>query len=143
MAIIGEVGLTGEVRNVAMAEKRIIEAEKMGFKKVILPLVTYNKLEKKEKYKRRFKGIVFETVFTRNYVQSEAFQETLGFVNNENKGVYGIEKYYDKEMKGQDGIENVEVDAKGNTIRRLENTMMNNLLEKWELSQDLEYQSHF
>ena len=51
MAIIGEVGLTGEVRNVAMAEKRIIEAEKMGFKKVILPLVTYIKLEKKEKYK--------------------------------------------------------------------------------------------
>lgn len=51
MAIIGEVGLTGEARNVAMAEKRIIEAEKMGFKKVILPLVTYNKLEKKEKYK--------------------------------------------------------------------------------------------
>ena len=51
MAIIGEVGLTGEVRNVAIAEKRIIEAEKMGFKKVILPLVTYNKLEKKEKYK--------------------------------------------------------------------------------------------
>lgn len=51
MAIIGEVGLTGEVRNVAMIEKRIIEAEKMGFKKVMLPLVTYNKLEKKEKYK--------------------------------------------------------------------------------------------
>ena len=51
MAIIGEVGLTGEVRNIAMAEKRIIEAEKMGFKKVILPFVTYNKLEKKEKYK--------------------------------------------------------------------------------------------
>ena len=51
MAIIGEVGLTGEVRNVAMIEKRIMEAEKMGFKKVIIPLVTYNKLEKKERYK--------------------------------------------------------------------------------------------
>ena len=51
MAIIGEVGLTGEVRNVAMIEKRIMEVEKMGFKKVIIPLVTYNKLEKKEKYK--------------------------------------------------------------------------------------------
>ena len=51
MAIIGEVGLTGEVRNVAMIEKRIMEAEKMGFKKVMIPLVTYNKLEKKEKYK--------------------------------------------------------------------------------------------
>lgn len=51
MAIIGEVGLTGEVRNVAMIEKRIMEAEKMGFKKVMIPLVAYNKLEKKEKYK--------------------------------------------------------------------------------------------
>ena len=49
MAIIGEVGLTGEVRNVAMIEKRIMEAEKMGFKKVMIPLVTYNKLEKKRK----------------------------------------------------------------------------------------------
>ncbi|WP_314291404.1 penicillin-binding transpeptidase domain-containing protein [Leptotrichia massiliensis] len=61
--------------------------------------------QKKEKYKRRFKGIVFETVFTRNYVQSEAFQETLGFVNNENKGVYGIEKYYDKQLAGEMGVE--------------------------------------
>ena len=51
MVIIGEVGLTGEVRNVAMIEKRIMEAEKMGFRKVMIPLVTYNKLEKKEKYK--------------------------------------------------------------------------------------------
>ena len=61
--------------------------------------------QKKEKYKRRFKGIVFETVFTRNYVQSEAFQETLGFVNNENKGVYGIEKYYDEQLDGEMGVE--------------------------------------
>ncbi|WP_315288722.1 penicillin-binding transpeptidase domain-containing protein [Leptotrichia massiliensis] len=61
--------------------------------------------QKKEKYKRRFKGIVFETVFTRNYVQSEAFQETLGFVNNENKGVYGIEKYYDEQLAGEMGVE--------------------------------------
>ena len=36
MAIIGEVGLTGEVRNVAMAEKRIIEAEKYKIK--IIPV---------------------------------------------------------------------------------------------------------
>jgi len=61
--------------------------------------------QKKEKYKRRFKGIVFETIFTRNYVQSEAFQETLGFVNNENKGVYGIEKYYDEQLAGEMGVE--------------------------------------
>ena len=33
----GEVGLTGEVRGVNMAEKRVLEAAKLGFKKCILP----------------------------------------------------------------------------------------------------------
>ena len=35
--IIGEVGLTGEVRGVNLIEKRIIEAEKLGFLKCIIP----------------------------------------------------------------------------------------------------------
>ncbi len=35
--IIGEVGLTGEVRRVNMIEKRIKESEKLGFKKCIIP----------------------------------------------------------------------------------------------------------
>lgn len=35
--LFGEVGLTGEVRAVSMAEQRVIEAEKMGFKECILP----------------------------------------------------------------------------------------------------------
>ena len=34
---IGEVGLTGEVRAVNMIEKRIKEAEKLGFQKCIIP----------------------------------------------------------------------------------------------------------
>ena len=34
---IGEVGLTGEVRNVNLIEKRIKEAEKLGFKTCIIP----------------------------------------------------------------------------------------------------------
>lgn len=35
--VIGEVGLGGEVRSVSHIEKRIKEAEKLGFKKIILP----------------------------------------------------------------------------------------------------------
>ncbi len=35
--VFGEVGLTGEIRGVNMAEKRVIEAAKLGFKKCILP----------------------------------------------------------------------------------------------------------
>ena len=35
--LIGEIGLTGEVRPVSSIEKRIAEAEKLGFEKVFLP----------------------------------------------------------------------------------------------------------
>jgi DNA repair protein RadA/Sms len=35
--IIGEVGLTGEIRNVNFIEKRIYEAEKTGFKYCVIP----------------------------------------------------------------------------------------------------------
>ena len=54
--------------------------------------------------KKKFKGVTFETVFKRNYVQNDDIQETIGYVNNEDKGVYGIEKYYDKELSGKKGI---------------------------------------
>lgn len=37
--IIGEVGLTGEVRSVSYIEKRIMECKKLGFKKCIVPKI--------------------------------------------------------------------------------------------------------
>ncbi|WXR60408.1 DNA repair protein RadA [Peptostreptococcaceae bacterium AGR-M142] len=35
--VIGEVGLTGEVRGVSFLEKRLLEAKKLGFEKAIIP----------------------------------------------------------------------------------------------------------
>lgn len=49
VVVIGEVGLTGEIRSVNMIDKRIKEAEKMGFKTCIIP--ESNKKLLKEKYK--------------------------------------------------------------------------------------------
>ncbi len=49
IAIIGEVGLTGEIRSVNMIEKRLKEVEKMGLKKCIIP--DSNKKLLKEKFK--------------------------------------------------------------------------------------------
>lgn len=37
MAAVGEVGLTGEIRPIPHSENRLVECEKMGFKKCILP----------------------------------------------------------------------------------------------------------
>ena len=52
---IGEVGLTGEVRSVNMIEKRLKEAEKLGFKKCIIP--ENNKKLLKDKYKLDIIGV--------------------------------------------------------------------------------------
>ena len=45
-AVFGEVGLTGEVRGVTFADKRVNECLKMGFKRVILPAKNMKACEK-------------------------------------------------------------------------------------------------
>ena len=52
---IGEVGLTGEVRTVNLMDKRLKEAEKLGFKTCIIP--ESNKKLLKEKYKLDIIGV--------------------------------------------------------------------------------------
>ena len=49
MVIMGEVGLTGEVRRINLIEKRLKEAEKLGFKTCIIP--ESNKKDLKDNYK--------------------------------------------------------------------------------------------
>ncbi len=48
---IGEVGLTGELRNCSFLEARISECEKLGFKQCIVPSAGLNKLRKFENIK--------------------------------------------------------------------------------------------
>ena len=55
VAVIGEVGLTGEVRSVSMIDKRIKEAEKLGYKTCIIP--ESNKKLLKEKFKLDIIGV--------------------------------------------------------------------------------------
>lgn len=53
--IFGEVGLTGEVRGVSMAEQRVYEASKMGFTTCILPMT--NKTSIKTEYGIHLVGV--------------------------------------------------------------------------------------
>lgn len=62
VAIIGEIGLTGEVRAVSQSEKRIFEAEKMGFKKIILPSRTQLQLNRKFKLEMIFVEKISEAI---------------------------------------------------------------------------------
>lgn len=54
-AIIGEVGLTGEIRAVNMIDKRIKEAQRLGIKRIIIP--QNNKKLLKESYKLDIIGV--------------------------------------------------------------------------------------
>ena len=44
--VFGEIGLSGEVRSVSMAEQRVLEAKKLGFTRVIYPLACQKAVEK-------------------------------------------------------------------------------------------------
>ena len=55
VAVIGEVGLTGEVRSVNMIEKRVKEVEKLGYKKILIP--ESNKKVLKDDYKLDIIGV--------------------------------------------------------------------------------------
>ena len=55
MVILGEVGLTGEVRRINLIEKRLKEAEKLGFKTCIIP--ESNKKGLKDEFKLDIIGV--------------------------------------------------------------------------------------
>ena len=46
--LFGEVGLSGEVRAVSLAEQRVNEAVKLGFETCILPQICLDKMKKRE-----------------------------------------------------------------------------------------------
>ena len=48
ICLTGEVGLSGEIRPVNRIEQRIAEAEKLGFKQIVLPEYNYNSLPHKQ-----------------------------------------------------------------------------------------------
>ena len=46
MLVFGEVGLSGEVRAVAMAQQRLQEAKKLGYETVVMPRVNIEGMDK-------------------------------------------------------------------------------------------------
>ncbi|HEY5125637.1 MAG TPA: DNA repair protein RadA, partial [Ignavibacteria bacterium] len=54
--VIGELGLSGEVRTISYIEKRISESSKLGFKQIILPKNNLKNVDVK-KYKSKITGI--------------------------------------------------------------------------------------
>jgi cell division protein FtsI/penicillin-binding protein 2 len=52
---------------------------------------------------KQFKGLGFQEESQRVYPEGQLAAQTLGFVNNEGKGQYGVEEALDDRLKGKDG----------------------------------------
>ncbi len=66
--VFGEVGLAGEVRSVSLAKERIAEAQKLGFKKCIIPKSSLEALD--NSFAKNLKGI--EMIGIRNVAEAIA-----------------------------------------------------------------------
>lgn len=66
--VFGEVGLAGEVRSVSLAKERIAEAQKLGFKKCIIPKSSLEALD--NSFEKNLKGI--ELIGIRNVAEAIA-----------------------------------------------------------------------
>ncbi len=61
-------------------------------------------------------GVHFESYLERFYPRERMASHVLGFYNKENKGQYGIEQYWQEELRGVDGYRKGVKDAKGKFI---------------------------
>lgn len=65
-------------------------------------------------------GLGFEDGFTRSYPEASMAAQLLGFVGRDElgspQGYFGLEGYYDRELRGQAGLEVEERDAVGNPL---------------------------
>jgi len=68
IVVFGEIGLTGEIRGVSQSDIRISEAEKLGFKKCILPNINLENIKKPKSKNLKLIGVktvkeAIETIF--------------------------------------------------------------------------------
>lgn len=62
------------------------------------------------------KGVVILPEYDRLYPENNLLSQTLGFVDNEGVGKYGVENYYNSELTGYNGKKTAEKDTFGRTI---------------------------
>lgn len=65
---------------------------------------------------RRLASVDFISEDERSYPNSSLLAHVLGFVDIDNKGLEGMEKYYDRELRGVPGYRRIVVDAKRRQI---------------------------
>ncbi|MFA5806188.1 MAG: penicillin-binding protein [Melioribacteraceae bacterium] len=111
------------VDSVVSVFSRVFGKQKEYYKKIIDDGFTNVCLEKKVSMDKAFQikknvieGLFSEEDFTRIYPYGSLASHVLGFVNREMVGVEGIEKVYENELTGTNGMYNYERDVMGRIL---------------------------
>lgn len=96
-------------------------SEKLSANKIWIPIISYLDEEKKNKIEKlNIKGVGFEKHLRRYYPEASLSAHLLGFLgknkNGEDTGYFGIEGFYDKELRGLPGYVKSEKDLLGRPI---------------------------
>jgi cell division protein FtsI (penicillin-binding protein 3) len=62
----------------------------------------------------KIRAVILEEEYKRNYNFGTLAAHTLGFVNHDLDGMTGLEKEYDNQLRGEDGVQQVRRDRNGN-----------------------------
>jgi cell division protein FtsI/penicillin-binding protein 2 len=65
---------------------------------------------------KNLNGVILTPANSRLYPENQLLAQTLGFVNAAGAGTYGLENYYNNELKGYSGETTAEKDTLGNVI---------------------------
>ena len=79
--------------------------KKFKFRKILLFKKTYKSNEKEKLWSLGEKGIIFEPFQSRIYTHGNLFSHILGQVDYDNFGISGVEKYFDKELKDREFLD--------------------------------------
>lgn len=66
---------------------------------------SFNQYCEEDELGRNVKGIWFEEEYKRNYPNNSLGCDVIGFVTSDNRGIYGLEEYYDSLLSGINGRE--------------------------------------
>ncbi|MFY0683678.1 MAG: PASTA domain-containing protein [Balneola sp.] len=97
-------------RSAAYYKKRISDAPSSS--QYIVLAKNLSPISKDAIHQLDIKGVIIEESFSRKYTFGSLAAHSLGFVNHNMDGRTGLEAYYDQELKGQDGVQQVRRDPR-------------------------------
>lgn len=117
-ADVKDSNLVAEVisSNLSLNYDEVLEkVSKKGISEIkIASKITHEQMQ--EILKHYQSGIFFSQTSSRNYAYDDLLTQVLGFTNSDGDGQTGLEAYYNKYLKGVDGVSLVESDIKGSTL---------------------------